>query len=166
MLVYPQRRPSAMRFTVSRASSCKGTSTSISSFLSGRAIERHSPTDSGWVGFFFFRCFQFQAILHEKSSKKEKEGFPSHGHQIYSASAQVCSSDTQPFARDLSIPETEGGPFRLQRVRGAAEDIGFSQNEFSSSDYIACISFFECQRQMKAIFTDQPYFSLTLEDLA
>lgn len=72
MLVYPQRRPSAMRFTVPRASSCKGTSTSISSFLSGRAIERHSPTDSGWVGFFFSGASSFRQFSMRRAAKRKK----------------------------------------------------------------------------------------------
>jgi hypothetical protein len=41
-----------------------------------------------------------------EEQEKEKRDFPFHGHQVHSASAQICPSNTRPFARDFNIPNT------------------------------------------------------------
>lgn len=122
---------------------------SASSSLSGRAVQGHSPTDSGLV--WFLKCFQFQPILHEKRSKRKKRVY----HVMVTKYIQLeLKSARQKLGhlQETSTFQRHQRCHRLQQVRGAAGEIGFSQNEFSSSDYVACISFFECQRQMKAKF--------------
>lgn len=58
-----------------------------------------------WFG-LVFEMLLVLANSPREEKQKEKEGLPCHGHQIHSAGAQVCPSETRPFARDLNIPKT------------------------------------------------------------
>lgn len=154
MLVYPQRRPPAMRFHCFQSKRLQShLHFCLILSLSGTAMERYSPTDSGWVLFFKKNATSFKQFSIRRQAKG-KRGFPNLW------SPNTFRQRSSPPIRHPAIcnrpqhsQDLEGRPFRLQQVRGAAGDIGFSQNEFSSSDYIACISFFECQKQTKAKFS-------------
>lgn len=144
MLVYPQRRPSAMRFHCSQSKQLQR-HFHFCLILSLQQSDWKTQPHRLWLSLVLFLNASSFRQFSMRREAKEKEGFSFHGHWIHSARAQVCLSDTRPFCkRPQHSEDSEGGPFRLQRVRGAAGGTGFSQNEFSSSDYIACISFFEC----------------------
>lgn len=128
-----------------QASGCKSTSL-LSHPLSpaGRAVESHSPVDYGLV------CFGFNASSLGQSPWEEQEKeegfffFPCHGHRVHSTSAQICPSNSRPFAKDSNIPKTpRENPSNCSRLEEQKER-SLSQLSFHPVITKACFSFFKC----------------------
>lgn len=135
MLVYPQRRPSAMRFHCFQSKQLQR-HFHFCLILVLRQSDWKTQPHRLWLSLAFF----FLMLLVSGNSpweEKQRKKRVSHFMVTKYIQLELKSAYQTPghfCKRPQHSEDFEGGPFRLQQVRGAAGRTGFSQNEFSSSD--------------------------------